>query len=75
MKKSIRDAVTSIELKYKVKISYEFIYTPNLTNLNRYGLNPTQIPAVLVNGRPEFGGAMEPRLVAKKLDLLHKTVV
>ena len=74
MKKNIKDAIAAIELRYKIRISYELMHTPHLRDINKYGLNPSQIPAVLVNGRPEFGGIMEPKLIEKKLDLIHKTV-
>jgi hypothetical protein len=72
MKNSIALAIKNLELRYKIKIAYEFKHTPTLKDISKYALNPSQIPAVLINGKPEFGGSIRQDMVLAKLDSIHK---
>jgi hypothetical protein len=73
VKNNLMQAIKNIEVKYKTKIIYELKQTPNLQNITRYNLNPSQAPAVLVNGNPEFAGNIETINIQNKLDMIHRS--
>ena len=72
VEKKIREAIKTIEIENKIKIPFEFKHTANLREISKYSLNPSQTPTVLINGSVEFAGKIEPLLVKKRLDLIHK---
>jgi len=72
LEKVIRDAIASIEIKYRIKIPYGFKHTKTLQNLSDYSVNASQTPAVLINGRVEFAGAVNVTALRTKLESIHK---
>jgi hypothetical protein len=72
-KNIIIQAIKNLEHKYKIHIAYELIHTPHLKDISKYALNPSQTPAILVNGNPEFCGAIKPEVIGVRLDAIHKT--
>ncbi|MFH1621807.1 MAG: thioredoxin family protein [Candidatus Omnitrophota bacterium] len=73
LKKKILQAVQRVEIKYKIKMSYEFKETPNLQDISKYGLNPSQAPVVIINGKPEFAGNIEITTIPARIEALHKS--
>lgn len=69
----IREAIKKIELTYKLKMPFEFKTTPHLRDLARYSLNPSQAPIILVNDKVEFAGKIEPMLLQKRLEAIHRS--
>ena len=39
LKKKILQSIGKIEMKYKIKLSYELKQTPNLQEISKYGVN------------------------------------
>ena len=67
----IHEAIKGIELQYKIKIIYEFKHNPHLADLSKYALNPSQTPAVIINGNVEVAGRIEPGILKMKLHSIH----
>lgn len=73
LKKKILQAIEKVETKYKIKISYEFKQIPHLRDISKYGLNPSQAPVVIINGKPEFAGQVELTTIPARIEMLHKS--
>lgn len=69
----IREAIKRIEITYKLKILFEFKTTPHLRDIARYSLNPSQVPVILVNDKVEFAGKIEPVLLGRRLEAIHRS--
>jgi len=72
LKKKIIEIMKNMELQNKIKINYEFKHTTNLSEISKYSLNPSQLPAVIVNGNLEFSGQAEAMALRAKLESIHK---
>ena len=66
-KKIILKEIEQIELRNKIKLKYEFKHTPNFHEKDKYSVNTSQAPIVIINGQVELCGVMTPDIVAKKL--------
>lgn len=64
----IRDMIKNIEAMLKRKIVYELKLTRTLKDITNYSLNPSQTPAVLINGEVEFAGKVDFILLRRKLE-------
>jgi len=73
LKKKILQAIQKVEMKYKIKITYEFKQITNLQDISKYGLNPSQAPVVIINGKPEFAGNIEVTTIPARIEALHKS--
>ena len=69
---NILQAIKAIELTFKIKIPYELKHTPHLRDISKYSVSPSQTPAVIINGKLEFAGNVEPALIQKKLESIHR---
>ncbi|OIO36457.1 MAG: hypothetical protein AUJ74_02480 [Candidatus Omnitrophica bacterium CG1_02_44_16] len=69
----VREMVKGIELINKIKIPFEFKHTTKLLNISQYSLNPSQTPAIIINGIVEFAGGFDPILMKRRLEAIHKT--
>ena len=72
LKKRIIEIIKNMELQNKIKINYELKHTTNLSEISKYSLNPSQLPAVIVNGNLEFSGQAEAKALRAKLESIHK---
>jgi hypothetical protein len=68
----IREMIKSIEMINKVKIPFEFKHTTKLLTVSQYSLNPSQTPAIIINGIVEFAGRFDGILMRRRLEALHK---
>ncbi len=73
LERQIRQAVSTIGLKYKTVIQFEFKHTKTLDSIFRYSLNAAQTPVVLVNNIVECAGRVDPMLLSKRLESIHKS--
>ncbi len=71
--KMISEIITNIEQQNKIKIAYSFKYTPHLQDLSKYSVNASQTPAVIINGKVELAGAIEPNVLKMKLESIHRS--
>ena len=69
----IKNAIKNIEFINHAKIIYEFKFTPQLRDLANYSLNPSQTPAILINGRVEFAGRLDWNLIGRRLDAVQRS--
>ncbi|MFH0876969.1 MAG: thioredoxin family protein [Candidatus Omnitrophota bacterium] len=67
----IQQAIKQIEKIRKTTIIYEFKHTIDLRDITKYSLNPSQIPAILINGLVEFAGRVDPTLLKNRLERIH----
>ena len=72
LKKRIIEIIKNMELQNKIKINYEFKHTINLGEISKFSLNPSQLPAVIINGNLEFSGQAEAKALRAKLESIHK---
>jgi hypothetical protein len=72
LKANITEIIHRIELQNKVKIPYEFKHTPHLRDITNYSLNPSQTPALIINGNVEMAGTIERLALKSKLESLNK---
>ena len=72
LKNRIIEIIKTMELQNKIKINYEFKHTTNLSEISKFSLNPSQLPAVIVNGNLEFSGQAEAKALRAKLESIHK---
>jgi hypothetical protein len=72
MKTKVLEAVKNLELQNKKKIIYEFKHTPDLREIGKYSLSPSQVPAVIINGNLEFAGNVEMGIIKMKLQTVDK---
>ncbi len=70
--RKLNEAIRSLEYSYKIKIKYEFKHTKNIRNIEKYSVNASQTPVVLINGSVEFAGRIEAATIIPKLDSIHK---
>ncbi len=68
----IREMIKGIEMVNRIKIVFEFKRHTNIKELSKYSLNASQTPAVLINGVVEFAGRVEPIIMRRRLDEIHK---
>jgi len=68
----IRNEIRSLEYEYKIKIKYEFIHNTNLKHMQRYSVNASQTPVVLINDSVEFAGRIEATSIRPKLEFIQK---
>ena len=71
-KRVIQEVIKGLELQNKTKIIYEFKHTIKIADITKYSLNPSQAPAILVNGNVEYAGRVEPLALKKRLETLHR---
>jgi len=71
LKAKIKEAVEAIEVKNRAKITYEFKLTTDLRRISNYSLNPSQLPAVIINGNLEFCGQIDASALRTKLGSIH----
>lgn len=64
----IRDMIKNIEAMLKTKIVYELKLTRTLRDMTNYSLNPSQTPALLINGQVEFAGKIDFIILRRKLE-------
>jgi hypothetical protein len=69
----IREIIKNIEAMNKIKIPYELRVTRNMQEISKYSLNPSQTPAILINGNVEFAGRFEFMLLKKKLEATQRS--
>lgn len=72
VKKMITEIIQEIEEQYKIRLTYEFKYTPNLQEANKYSVNIAKTPIVVINGRVELAGQITLETVRTTLMNLHK---
>ena len=72
LKNRIMEIIKTMELQNKIKINYEFKHTINLGEISKFSLNPSQLPAVIINGNLEFSGQAEAKALRAKLESIHK---
>lgn len=72
LKNRITELIKNMELKNKSKIYYEFRHTPHLRDISRYSVNPSQTPALIINGNLELAGNIEPPQLKMKLESLNR---
>lgn len=73
LESKIAEIVKSIGVIYKIDINYEFKHTINLREIQKYSLNASQTPVILVNNAVEFAGKIDIVLLRRKLENIHKT--
>jgi len=66
------EAIRQLEYKYQTKIDYELKLNEDLREMNKFALNASQRPVVLVNGNVEFAGRIQTRFIKTKLDSIIK---
>ncbi len=69
----IRGMIKNIEMINRIKILFEFRQHINLKEISKYALNPSQTPAIIINGKVEFAGRADPILLRRRLEEIHKT--
>jgi hypothetical protein len=72
LKANITEIIHRLELQNKTKIYYEFKHTPHLRDIANYSLNPSQTPALLINGSVEMAGTIDRIALKSKLEAIHK---
>jgi len=72
LKKRIIEIIKTMELQNKIKINYKFKHTTNLREISKFSLNPSQLPAVIINGNLEFSGQAEAMALRSKLESIQK---
>lgn len=72
LKNKIPELIKAIEIQNKTKIFYEFKHTPDLREISRYSLNPSQTPPVIINGNVELAGTIDTSVVKMKLESLNR---
>lgn len=73
LKTMIINTIKNIEIQGKAKIVYDFKITPNLRDVSKYGLNPSQTPILVVNGTVESAGKIDLIALKNKLSMLHRS--
>jgi hypothetical protein len=68
----IGEAVKAIELQNKIKIVYDFKHTIHLRDVNRYSVNASQAPVVIINGKVELTGQPLPAVLKNKLEAINR---
>jgi hypothetical protein len=68
----LREAIKQLEYQYKINIPCEFKLNENIRDIDRYAINASQKPVVLINGNVEFAGRIQTRFIKFKLDYLLK---
>lgn len=71
-KEKITQTIKGIEIQNKVKIAYEFKHTPNLYEISKYALSPSQAPVVVINGNVEFAGKIDAAALKNKLESINR---
>ena len=64
----IHEMIKNIEAILKTKIVYELKLTRSLKDITVHSLNPSQTPAILINGQVEFAGRVDFILLRRKLE-------
>ena len=72
LKTKIPELIKAMEVQNKTKIFYEFKHTPDIRAISKYSLNPSQTPAVIINGNAELAGKIEIGVIKKKLESIHR---
>lgn len=70
LKANIQEIVKGLELKNRVKIIYDFKHTTSLREISNFGINPSQTPALIINGELEAAGRINIAVLRNKLDSL-----
>ena len=68
----IKNIIKSIEMTNKIKIPYTFEQKTDLNELSKFSLNPSQTPAILINGQVEMTGQPNFLQFKKRLEAIHK---
>ena len=71
LKAKIKEAIVAIEIQNRVKITYALKLTTDLRGISNYSLNPSQLPAVIINGNLEFCGQIDASALRTKLVSIH----
>jgi hypothetical protein len=72
LKPKIDEIIRGIEMRNKIKIIYEFKQTPNLAEISKYALNPSQTPAVIINGNVEIAGQVNMLILKNRLEAINR---
>lgn len=72
LKNRVDEIIKNLELRYRIKIFYEYKHTPHLKDIARYSINPSQTPAVIINGNLELAGNIEYTVLKMKLENFNK---
>jgi len=72
-KRTIMDVIKGIEIQKKTKIVYDFRHNPSLQGLDKYSINASQAPAILINGTLEFAGRVDAGALRAKLLAFQNT--
>ena len=67
----IREMIKSIAMIKRIQIPFQFKHTTNLSGIDRYSLNPSQTPALLINGKVEFAGRIDLILLRRRLEAVQ----
>ena len=70
---NIRATIKNIEMINRIKIVYEFKHSVNLRDIARYALNPSQTPAIIINGKVEHAGKIDSVALRKRLEAIQKS--
>ncbi|HAJ56423.1 MAG TPA: hypothetical protein DCL35_01490 [Candidatus Omnitrophica bacterium] len=69
----VREMIRNIEMINRIKILFEFKHTKTLQDITRYSLNPSQTPAILINGNVECAGKVDFILFKRRLEAIQKS--
>lgn len=72
LREKITTLIKTMEMQNKVKIVYEFKTTPNLREIGKYSLSPSQAPVLLINGNVEFAGKIDMNALRLRLEAINK---
>jgi hypothetical protein len=68
----LRESIRHLEYKYKIKIPCQIKLNENIREMEKYALNASQRPVVLINGNVEFAGRIHVRFMKAKMDSILK---
>ena len=69
----IREMIKTLEMVNKIKIPFEFKHTIKLTGISQYSLNPSQTPAIVINGVVEFAGRVDQMVLKRRLEAINRS--
>jgi hypothetical protein len=72
VKKMILEEVKAIELQNKIKITYDFKHTTDLRAADKYSVNISQAPIIVINGQVELAGQVQRPAIKNKLVSINK---
>lgn len=72
MEFEIHKTIKNMENEFKIRIPFEFKHTITLQSISKYSLNPSQLPAVIINGNLEISGKAPAAIIKNKLSSIHQ---